>query len=81
MSDPYRITPTSGSTPADSVPSPVRTTSPVRPVLWVLLVLSVAANAVSSVVGLHPAVGIAFGVLALAFVAALIVDHRRRRRS
>jgi hypothetical protein len=78
MSDPYRITPTSESTPAAS---PVRTTSPVRPVLWVLLVLSVAANAVSSVAGLHPAVGMAFGVLALAFVAALIVDHRRRRRS
>jgi uncharacterized membrane protein len=50
-------------------------------VLWVLLVLSAAANAVSSMIGLHPVVGIAFGVLTLAFVAALIVDHRRRRRS
>jgi len=50
-----------------------------RPVLWLLLVLSVAANAVASTVNL--AVGAAFGVLALACAAALVRDHYRHRRS
>ena len=50
-----------------------------RPVLWLLLVLSVAANAVASTVNL--AAAITFGVLALACAAALVVDHYRHRRS
>jgi hypothetical protein len=50
-----------------------------RPVLWVLLIVSAIGNAISSGIGLHPAVGIAFGVLTLGFVAALVADHYRRR--
>jgi hypothetical protein len=75
MNDPYRITSESESTGPR-----VRTTGLLRPVLWVLLIVSAMGNAISSGVGLHPAVGIAFGVLTLGFVAALVADHYRRRR-
>jgi len=50
-----------------------------RPLLWLGLVLSAVANAVvSSVIG-NPAIGSAFGAVALAFVAALVVQHYRGR--
>ena len=75
MSDPYRIPSSSESTAA-----PARTPGRLRPALWGLLIVSALANAISSGIGLHPAVGIAFGVLTLGSAAALIAGHYRRRR-
>jgi hypothetical protein len=51
----------------------------VRPLLWLGLILSAAVNAiVSSAVG-DPVVGSAFGAVALAFAAALVIHHYRTR--
>ena len=53
----------------------------VRPLLWFVLVVSAALNAVFSSSGQNPALGIGFGVVALAAIAALIVHHYRHRRN
>jgi hypothetical protein len=50
-----------------------------RPLLWVLLVLALAANAITSISPLPVAVGVVFGVLALALGVLLVRDHYRRR--
>jgi Flp pilus assembly protein TadB len=71
MNDPYRVSP---------APEHRRDRGLLRPVLWLLLVVSAAANAVASASGLTPLVGVAFGVVTLACVAALIVHHYRNRR-
>lgn len=73
MNDPYRIAP---ATSPETEPRQ----GLLRPVLWVLLIVSAAANAVSSTTGLHPLIGIGFGVVTLACVVALVVHHYRHRR-
>ena len=50
-----------------------------RPVLWLVLILSAAANATTSMLGLG-AVSAGLGVVALGSAAALIVHHYRNRR-
>ena len=50
-----------------------------RTVLWVVLVLSAAANAVMSSIGANVFVGAAFGVVTLASAAGLVVHHYRHR--
>lgn len=50
-----------------------------RPLLWVLLVVALAANAGTSFSALPVAVSAAFGVLVLALGALLGRDHYRRR--
>jgi Flp pilus assembly protein TadB len=50
-----------------------------RPLLWVLLVVALAANAFASVSSLPTVVGVVFGVVALALGALLVRDHYRRR--
>ena len=50
-----------------------------RPLLWVLLILALAANGIASLSSLPVVVGVAFGVLALALGALLVRDHYRRR--
>ena len=50
-----------------------------RPVLWVLLVLSAAGNAGASFGGVSVALHTAFGVVTLLCAAALIVQHVRTR--
>jgi Flp pilus assembly protein TadB len=50
-----------------------------RPLLWVFLVIAVTANAVTSVSSLPTAVGVSFGVVALALGALLVRDHYRHR--
>jgi hypothetical protein len=50
-----------------------------RPLLWVLLVVAVAANGISSLSSLPVAVGATFGVIALALGALLVRDHYCRR--
>jgi hypothetical protein len=52
-----------------------------RPVLWLVLVVSAALNAVFSSTGENPAIGIGFGVVALAAITGLIVHHYRGRRN
>ena len=78
MSDPYRISEASDELrPADR---PGAQRGLLRPVLWVVLIVSAAANAVTSSAGLNPFVGAGFGVITLACVTTLIVHHYRHRR-
>jgi hypothetical protein len=51
-----------------------------RRVLWLVLVLSAAANAVTSNLGISPLVGIGFGLVTLGSATALIVHHYQNRR-
>lgn len=71
MNDPYRISRT---------PQHRTDRGLLRPVLWLVLIVSAAANAVTSASGLNPLVGVAFGVVTIACVAALVVHHYRHRR-
>lgn len=73
MTDPYRIT-----DPDETIrpPHPARPGGRLRPLLWVLLALSVALNVVTSTVNLF--VGSAFGIAAVACAVALIAGRRRR---
>ena len=50
-----------------------------RPLLWFVLVVSAALNAVFSSTGQHILVGAGFGLVTLASVTALIVHHYRHR--
>ena len=47
--------------------------------LWVLLVLSAAANNVATHAGLNVLVGVGFGLLSVACVTGLVVDHYAHR--
>jgi hypothetical protein len=49
------------------------------PVLWVVLVLSVALNAAASILGWPMLVGVGFGLVAVGCAVALITRHHRRR--
>jgi hypothetical protein len=71
--DPYRITEASPAPPSPRG-------GVVRPVLWLLLVISAAANMATSNTGLNMMIGIGFGLVTLACGAALIVDHYQHRR-
>ncbi|HWS37762.1 MAG TPA: hypothetical protein VN408_34155 [Actinoplanes sp.] len=51
-----------------------------RPALWLLLILGLAANAATSTIGANPALGAVFGLLALSAGTALAVHHYRYRR-
>jgi hypothetical protein len=75
MMDPYRISET-----PDSSPAAVERRRSLRPVLWLLLVISAAANMATSNAGLNMMIGIGFGLVTLACGAALIVDHYQHRR-
>jgi Flp pilus assembly protein TadB len=74
MTDPYRIP------GAPEAPRTAGGSGIVRPVLWLLLVVSAVANVVTSTAHLNPLVGAGFGLIALACATALIVHHRRLRR-
>ena len=78
MTDPYR---TFDAPDAPSTASHAdRQGGRVRPVLWLVLVISAAANMVTSTANLNPFVGVGFGLIALACATALIVHHYRLRR-
>lgn len=69
--DPYRISSQSDTTETSR--------GTLRPLLWLGLILSAAANAVvSSAIG-NPVIGSALGAVALAFAVTLIVHHYRTR--
>jgi hypothetical protein len=58
----------------------VRHGGALRPVLWLLLVLSAAGNAAASSGALNLALHAAFGVAALLCAAALTIQYVRTRR-
>ncbi|WFE40854.1 hypothetical protein [Micromonospora sp. WMMD998] len=72
MTDPYRIAEAPDATPR-------RPGGRLRPLLWLALFLSAAANAVLTSTLDSPWVGSGFGLVALLCAAALIVHHRRHR--
>jgi hypothetical protein len=77
MTDPYRISQAPESTrPAQH---PGTRGGLLRPVLWLALIASATANAVSSSIGLNAFVGIGFGLITLACAATLIVHHYQHR--
>lgn len=78
MNDPYRITDIERA-PAEA-PAPVRRGGFVRPLLWVLLVVSGAANSVTSFGGVHAWIHLGFGVVTLLCVVALVMHYLRGRR-
>jgi hypothetical protein len=77
MTDPYRIS----EAPAVE---PGRHAGPrgglLRPVLWLVLIVSAAANAVTSTIGVSEFVGMGFGLVTLGCAATLVVHHYRRQR-
>ena len=79
MTDLYRIDDVS------QAPQAVRPTGDhtgaLRPLLWVLLVISLTGNVVASAASLSVFVGAGFGLLVLTFGTALAVHHYRHRRS
>jgi hypothetical protein len=52
-----------------------------RPVLWLLLAVSAVCDIVTSNIDVNVFIGIGFGLLTLAFAAALIAHHYRHRRN
>ena len=75
--DPYQI---NEAPQAPQAPRPSTRSGILRPVLWLLLVISAAANMAASSTGLNMMIGIGFGLVTLACGAALIVDHYQHRR-
>ncbi|MGW4460754.1 hypothetical protein [Micromonospora sp. NPDC004704] len=78
MPDPYQ----SPEAPVTREPVPVPSSryTVIRPLLWLLLAISVAANVVASAAGANLFVGSGFGLTALACATALIIHHYRNRR-
>ncbi|GGO25290.1 hypothetical protein [Micromonospora parathelypteridis] len=72
MTDPYRIT----DAPATAAERPGGW---LRPLLWLVLFVSAAANVVLSTAADNPWISSAFGLVALLCAVALIVHHRRNR--
>ncbi|MDG4816057.1 MULTISPECIES: hypothetical protein [unclassified Micromonospora] len=52
-----------------------------RPILWLLLFVSITANAIASSVGTTAStvISVLFGVVALVCAGSLVVDHYRHR--
>ena len=78
MTDRYRIA--SADAPSDVAADAPERRGMLRPVLWLVLVLSAATNATMSGIGANPFVGAAFGMVTLACATALVVNHYRHRR-
>ena len=74
MTDVYRIT-----EGPDSPPPATARTGILRPVLWLLLVISAAGNALTSSAGVNLLISSALGVVTLGLGVALAVHHYRGR--
>ncbi|MGV9210272.1 hypothetical protein ACTFTM_00235 [Micromonospora sp. RB23] len=72
MTNPYPLTEAPDRTPE-------RPGGLLRPLLWLVLFLSAAANAALTTVVGNPWLGSAFGLVAVISAGALIVHHRRHR--
>jgi Flp pilus assembly protein TadB len=59
---------------------PAAGNSALRPVLWLVLVVSAAINVVVSTTGLNLLIGLGAGLVTLACATALIVHHYQHRR-
>ena len=77
MADRYRID-TSSESDGKAEADPGEQ-SLLRPVLWIVLVLSAAANAAMSSIGANPLAGAGFGLITLACAVTLVVHHYRNR--
>ena len=75
MADRYRIAPSETA----GTPDAERRGGVLRPVLWLVLILSAVANATTSTIGGNALVGAGFGLVTLACAAALVVHHYRHR--
>lgn len=76
MNDPYRLT-----TDATGSPGPGAARAGVlRPILWVVLVLSAIGNSASSYGGAATQVHLAFGAVTALCVTVLVVHRLRGRR-
>jgi hypothetical protein len=73
MTDPDRIT------EAPRAPEPSPRSGFVRPVLWLLLVISAAGNVATSSTGMNIVVSSAFGLATLGLGIALVVQHYQNR--
>ncbi|MEV6692155.1 hypothetical protein AB0M35_11885 [Micromonospora sp. NPDC051196] len=65
---------------AETVAAPEGGRNLLRPVLWLLLIVSAATNATMSFAGANVLIGAGFGLVTLASAVALVVHHYRRRR-
>ncbi|WP_433386031.1 hypothetical protein [Micromonospora sp. KLBMP9576] len=72
MTDPYRIT-------EAPVAAPKKPGGLLRPLLWLVLFVSGAANVVLSTTGDNQWISSAFGLVVVLCGVALIVHHRRNR--
>lgn len=72
MTDPYRIT-------EAPVAAPKKPVGLLRPLLWLVLIVSAAANMVLSSAADNPWISSAFGLVAVVCAVTLIVHHRRNR--
>ncbi|MDO5498314.1 MAG: hypothetical protein Q4F67_01385 [Propionibacteriaceae bacterium] len=81
MSDPYRFAQAQSSGADESTETPIGTAkgSGARVLLWLLLVIGVIGNAVTSLGGAHPLVSLLFGILTVVTVVLLVVSYRKRR--
>ncbi|MBB4935185.1 hypothetical protein F4561_006079 [Lipingzhangella halophila] len=77
MSDPYRLDSTSD--PTDS-PKAASKGGAARIALWAVLVLSAAGSAVSTLAGLPMALDMAFGVVAIVCIVALVIQYVQGRK-
>ena len=77
MTDPYRVFAT--SEPPHTHHRPEARSGSLRPILWLLLVICAAVNAVTSTAGINMVISIGFGLATLACATALIVQHYRHR--
>ncbi|MFC5744522.1 hypothetical protein [Actinomadura rugatobispora] len=75
MADPYRISDASEKPEAAGGGGGV-----LRPVLWLVLAISLAANVLTSSIGENVLIGSVFGACALASGITLIVHHYKHRR-
>ncbi|MEU1643217.1 hypothetical protein [Micromonospora zamorensis] len=72
MTDPYRITDA-------PVAAPKKPGGLLRPLLWLVLFISAAANVVLSTAADSPWISSAFGLVAVLCAVTLLVHHRRNR--
>ena len=76
MADRYRISPAQTPHPPESDDRG----GVLRPVLWIVLILSATANGTLSGLDANPVVSVGFGLITLACAASLVVHHYRHRR-
>ncbi|MCZ2818435.1 hypothetical protein [Modestobacter sp. VKM Ac-2984] len=78
MPDPYRLDPAPTAQPVDRsrAQEPAR---PLRTLLWIVLVVSIAGNSVTSFSAVPLAVSIGFGLLTAVSAITLISLHVRQR--